>query len=594
MIRIILYSGCMLTDNYQNVFSYKKNSSGSYIYSPFEYYLDSLYHKTFDIDTIYQEDNSVLNFKLDSTSYGTGGNSLSIYSFNYMEIQSIGENNEILLKRYAFINSIKIGNDIAQISYKIDVWHTYVNNIKGINLSFLKGLRLVKDKSQQYPLPSPMRNLTYYNLPIDFAGNNKLIIPTDSNTYGVDIHCILIVQVQFYLGQKLGDASTTYSKYILIDRLANNDTSLIKFKDVHNVINNLCKATQVQESYDGSAIKLFFDIGNIYVLPFTEEITNKFGARNEYKRFDYKDNAENIYTACHFRDLLSYSDYDFTLPFNIFNFTFANNFKTLSIGNFSTRIKVIPNGTDISVSMMCSLRSDNFKIYLNVENKFIDISNDYYYEPLQNYLSGSTIAQQRLALSMKNLENNYGIRSSLINNIGGMIKGIGGVASGAISGNIGGAISGETSYIQNANRLAMDLDYYSEKRKLINEPIYNNAEIIKANDIAVLNARSLIFALNIDSDNDNYVKNSVNNMGYNVYEYIINWNELGINIEPQLFYNKGIYFNTIQFGSCDLYGDFPSDIAKQLNKILEKGVKIWYYHDISYALEHDNYLANAF
>ena len=180
MIRITLYRECLLNDGYKNEFSHNKNYGQTK--SPFDNYLESLQSLTYTIDNVYQDDMTSLNFKLKNNDY------TDIYLFNYMKIESI-ENEQVILTRYAFIDNIKIGNELAKVSYKIDIWNSYIKQAKGINISYLKGLRIL-DGTGNIKIPS------YYNLPIEYGGNNKLILP--SETYDENDNCCLIVQLQIY------------------------------------------------------------------------------------------------------------------------------------------------------------------------------------------------------------------------------------------------------------------------------------------------------------------------------------------------------------------------------------------------------------
>lgn len=571
-IKLTLYKNCILNDGYKNVFSQVKASALEN--SVFENYLISLEKLEYEIDEVYQEDNTVFNFYLKSTDY------TSIYLFNYLKIESYIDG-ELVLTRFAFIDKIKIMNELAQITYKLDIWHSFSQNIQGINKSFLKGLRIINGTGNII-IPS------YISLPIDYEGNNKLTLPTLE--YGINDYCVIIAEIQFYLGVKLGDISFAETKYVLIDRTALADTGLIKFKDVYNVINELCLAAQIKNSYDGSSDACYFTIGNLFILPSISNLTSKFLSANQNQRFDYKDIGGNIFTACYFRELdTSFANYDFTSPFELKSYTFQNNFKTKSIGNFSRRVEVIPNGSTISADLLCSVRKDCFKIFLNIENKFLDITKDFYYEPLTTYVSGDVIAQQRMSRTLKSVELDERYLKRILGDTMGGISDTGSLIKSGKSGNQFSMISSASSLAQNVGNLEIDIAAYSVKRKALNSPIYNNSQIVAANDISVLNARALIFSLNIDSDNDNYVKESINNMGYNVYEYTSSITETGIFALPTNFISHNIYYNVIQFGISDVFGYFPLSIANKLNEILKNGIKIWYHHNIAYALQNDDY-----
>ena len=576
MIRITLYANCLLTDNYKNVFSMKHNYGQTN--TPFSDYLASLYSKSFDIDNVYQDEMTSLNFKLDSTSYGTYGSSLSIYTFNYMKIQSIDDENNILLTRYAFINSIKIGNDIAQVSFKIDIWHSFSLGITGINYSLLKGLRLVNGN-----IPLPMKNAEYFSIPIKYSGNNKVVLP--SNIKNPSDSCIIIAQVQFYKGNQIGEPTTSWIEHILIyDKTIGQNPKYYTYKDLNELLQDLFSATQVKKTLHGFVDEYYyFTIGNLYILPAYSALIEKFYTASTYYEISRENSGVDIH-VCWYRTLiLNLTGVDYVKPFSLKTYTFNNNFKTVSFGNLTTRIDIVNNGTGYTAQILCSISNNNFNIFMNVQNKYYDITKDFYYEPIVNFLSGSTIAQQRTSRELQdNLTMINYIKSgtNILGNMGNDVLEIGGK-------NTGSAVIDLSGNIMN---LGLNFSATYARRQALFAPEYNYASIVKANNVAILNARYEFFEIQIDSENDNFVKDSINNLGYNVFEYVNNWGRLGIINEPQHFINSGIYYNTIQFAKADVYGSFPDNIANLLNKILENGIKIWYYHDISYALEHDTYV----
>ena len=126
MLRLTLYKNCILNETYQNVISTALYNGQSVL----ERYLATLSSYVIpDIDETYYKNNGDLTFDLELI------NTSNIYEYNYMKVEYFDEENVLILKRYCFIQNIRINNDIVILSYSEDVFSSYSNKIKKLRTS---------------------------------------------------------------------------------------------------------------------------------------------------------------------------------------------------------------------------------------------------------------------------------------------------------------------------------------------------------------------------------------------------------------------------------------------------------------------------
>ena len=620
MLRLTLYKSCKITNSYNTVFAYQSLAQSGQ--STLEKYLELLTKKVFDIDDVYQEDKGQFIFELTTNDYN------SIYQFNYMKIETLDSgivNNKFI--RFAFIDNIVIKNEVAVVSYSLDYYHSFIRSIKGMNPSFLSGLR-VFDNSNHFLKP------TYKLLPVDYAGNNELNIHSLVNvSTGVphteNDYVSLIIEFQVYDGETYGESTTSYVQYGLVSQeFAVNptdswkqDTSItpefIKFSNVNRVIEQLVRlqagklfidmrlyntAHTTQQVQDKQR---YFKIGHIYVLPEKNIIKSLYTASdNTTKAIIAEMNSSgtrilaydvNFVNSANVRKLVGFQ-YE-TLPYH--------SFKTRGIGYFSKIIPVSYNGTSIPITAYVYADENAFRTYLSVENKIIETTDCFEYVIPQTQLNGEVLAQQRISLQLQNEQLNtkehlldVKTQTSIWNTENNLEKSFNSALFG-ILGAMGGSMSGgsqASDFMPNVKTAINNLQYdiesarynrklISAKRDAINEPVYNSTTFISANNTALLNAKYDLCEFYITADNGMFVTDYINNSGYSVFEIIYDLTTLGYDSLDYTTYT-GANYNVIQFNKIDLYGDFPSSVAQILNGIFRNGIKIWY----DEYMREDNYI----
>ena len=545
MLRLTLYKRCKITNSYNTVFAYQRNALiGN---STLEKYLALLTSKVFDIDDVYQEDKGEFIFELETNDYN------SIYEFNYMKIETLEDsivNNKFI--RFAFIDSIVIKNEIAVVSYSLDYYHSFVRSIYGCNPSLLSGLRVINNN---------YLNTDYKLLPVDYASNNELkLYPIDNNHqfHNETDKLLLVVEFQVYETEKYGDSVNSYVKYGIIQdsALLNSsfvvdETTLIypRFTNINEFINDIVRlqAGKVfidmplndvsHSSQELTNKQRYFKIGHIYVLPDNEDIKDYFinscaiitdanisiGNLEAYRIHFLSSNYNTVYEK--------YKEYDINdnIPYK--------KYKSRGLGFYSKIIPIQYNGTSIPVSLYFFANDFSFRTFLSVENKIIETTDCFEIQVPLTQLNGEVLAQQRISLQLQNrqldLKENmlrnateHSIEQnawSMVGQVNSLIGQIGMIASGMSNGSnslftfssdIASKIS-NIMYSAENNRLNKKL--ISAKREAINQPVYNSTTFVSANNIALLNSLVDLCEFYLEADNELYVKECINNMGYNVY-----------------------------------------------------------------------------
>lgn len=581
MLRIFLYKNVILNRTYDNVFSLGLKDNKSIL----ERYLETKEPLIITCEDAYYENTGRLIFDY-QVHY-----SANIYDYNYMKIELYDKNylgqDVLILTRYCFINSIEMKNAVVYVDYEEDIWSSYSDKIHAINESYLERSRVSNYDDFLITLKS---------LPKEYDGNNKLEIVKLSNHTKVQI----ILEIQEYVLNTQGQTTGRWSSF---RQYAKNRTTLdsIEFQegDQYFFYNDALEEIQkkilpaVSLSYLGfwnSTTGLVpgvtnFVIGNIYILPANFDIISNHSTQlNQGVKFikhqTYGINGEIIdITGVLFN--LGYE-----VSKDIFSASVANNYKNLGIGVLGNYIDIQNNGTSLTFTV--SILIDNFSIhlYLNVLNQYIEITDDFIIQVPYSVITSEELAQQKVALQMKNLNYNYSKQKMQYK----IVQGLADTAIGAFqmySKEYGKGAQNEVGGMYNVFTGIEEQKRMTEENALVNSPIYSYNRGTFTNNSHMFNAKNGITLTRINSDNDDFVKKFINNFGYKVYEFVntTKFNLLDLNGYTQ-FNTKGINYNVIKFNSIVLTGSFTKEIGEKLSSILTTGIKIWY----SETMTEDNYV----
>lgn len=575
MLRITLYKHCILNETYANVFSMGKINNKTIL----EKYLDTLDSKTFEIDKVYQENSGQFVFDYDITPL------TDIYDYNYMKVETVIENEDVetvKILRYCFIQEIILKNELVYLNYEEDMWHSYIEKIIGINESYLNKSRL-KNYGNNFKLNT-------FDLPFNYNGNKLLEVEELVGSNNANSLYDIIVEIQYYNEAVEGKKTNLYTKILSIS--TENST----FNWCENKINQLISNKSVGKygNRAGGLIPIFeptyyYDIGDIYIVPREFGISINFLSYPEAKIFD--ENNDEI------------ADLWLIATGELYSGEILNNFKNISFGTFNSQFPITSNGNKVEFKLECYKSYSNILLYLSTSNSKLDITNDFRYEIPISSISSSERQQKEIALSLKNTniekdkeiigietrQKTINSGTKAISSIGGdILKGAfvgGGLGiAGSVMSGVGTGISAVNDIVANQQIANAKQEKLTAEKNAINSPVYTSVSGVFGNSSTFFNSKTGIVLFKTNSENDDFVKKAINNLGHNAYEFISNINLLRIN-DAEYFRTNNINYNIIGFTIVSCYGSFARNTAKVLNGILESGVKIWYNEN----LQEDNY-----
>lgn len=593
MLRIILYKGCKVNDKYEEVFSLGK-LDGSTI-SVFQSYLQTLDDEMIEIDNVYYENEGELVFSNILSSK-------NIYSFNYMKITQLDDDNKIVWERYCFIKEIKIKYDCVYLSYKEDIWHSYSNEILGINNSFLSNTR-VKNYNNFTP--------KLLKLPLDYDGNNPLVI---NHMQQFDKY-YAIVQIQFYQRQTGSTTATEprKTKYCLLsDYLLRPNNEFIpfgqpkfSFNEIIERVNNIANASYVYKGKfsdklpDTSELLFNYEIGEIYIIPGYFNININVPVAGGVEGAVIFKGLIQTLPILEFLPLLSE-----TLPLsifgeeiNLFSLPFDDDYRDLSVGTFNNQIKLIHNGTKHNLKISYIFSDSNLSILLNLDNQVIDISNDFIYEFPYDVISSDEYANRARNYYLKKLNLLVSAYTYGEKWLSGTYNAVSGSAQAIVGGINPNSETGKSNYGQMIKGIDKVFEGKSEQRQALVGLGKTFIEYYALSGYSFSNAKGTfnvadnirnqihgILKFAINPDNAEFVKSVRDKYGFFTYEFINDIEKLDFK-NPQFFINNNINYNVVKFVNANVYGKFTNAIADDLNAILNNGFRIWY----NVNLQEDNY-----
>ena len=625
-MNITLYKNCPIPDDYgmiwNNTVIYRTAKTAH------QTLLDSLTSVTINIADIYLNDNGEIILDLEDVN-----NAIWFNDYNYMsyEIQRTSENDHKTtttntytfngsdlpvnkyvnyLKRYAFIDKVEYFNDCIKIHYKSDIWSTYspmITDAFGILSNYSKDnlFRITSYNSgtHKYSLSS----IYYYhlNLPEEYYSNGKL------KCYGLDglgerteidswynKKCYCIVQVQFSDSVNQGQVSKR-----LIDTciLMHSDTNatLTMSHTVDDWSNLLVNLLQKQATANAATIypsqdTMHFEISNIYFIPFN---ICSFTGTNPYEFDVWEDVLTDVNNfvflqACRsaqvqitandefeFISLARYCDYTMAgMKTDVLNHNFLlcdreldNDLKRIGIGFYTNVIPIDQTNVHIKLKYGVRFAFDNYnvRIYLEMNQKIIEITNDLSVEFPISVESGNATQLQALTRTVANQKN-------ASNAAFGVMKGIstaavGGAAAAATGGvgaalGAGGIVSGIMGAAQSVTNAAIE-------SKMINAKVYQTSKGAAADSTGFINAYYGLLSFKITPINEIEMTHLIKRKGYilSETEYASQYvdNCLFTSVIPELCYVDYVEF--IRYTNAYISGTFSSEIKRKLLDIIQAG-----------------------
>lgn len=571
-MKITLFKKCILNNNYQNAFSRGTYLKDGVAKSCLDHYLDTLPNVSFETDAIYYENEGELIFDIlllgTSTSY--------IYMYNYMRVQFNEVGSSTLgITKYCFVNSIRMKNGCVYLNYSEDIWSTYHNVIQGILPSYLKNSRV-----KQYQSFTP----ELIKLPTEYQGNGQLEL-----NYTEDSSCFILVELQLYKltsGDKVGFRQVRYCAVSLYDSESFLFSKANALRQIASIFNFSAEGELTATIY-GSSSDWHYSIGDVYLLPSSFNINSYIDKTSVFAKYvnPYGSQSQPYY-PCFYK--LKEDNVNTYWP--IKTGTITADYKNVSFGTFSKQFQLINNGIEVNYTISFAYDISNIAIRLSFQNQNFDITDDFYcYYPFTP-ITADGFAQRKIALAIQNTNLNVQAFKGGVG-IGTSLTGIGAswgqnLLNAYDEGRLSlGVLQNSSLYTgRNLSGIA-DVAGAIKTQKLINSPIYSSAKANWGNSRYFLNYFVPLVLCKCSVSNANFVKNYINNFGYETYEFVSDFSKLQI-MSPTYWQNNNINYNVIRFEKANVYGYFTNEIAEKLNQILENGIKIWFVDTMA----EDNYV----
>lgn len=371
-------------------------------------------------------------------------------------------------------------------------------------------------------------------------------------------------------------------------------------------INYMIQSIITYRSSDDSAFKIKafrdnyeYEIENFYLIPSSFNITGIF---QSVPTCAVNIEISSVYCGIHMiknqfpgfafgyqNDLFDLSiGFEDNLPINVASKSLQNNFKRLSIGTYTSQYEINNNGTSCLIQIYAIKNVYDFELYLHFQNKIIKITEDFVHEIPFNAMSSEDFQLRKLN---KTLQTVNGVAS-----IGAGVIDMG--LDMATMGGIGASKTITNKVVRRKNKKTGTFDIFSKTHtekmnispnenisgmvgdsgKIIsgitsiieaNAPFYSSMYgTFNSTPNGGINAKYSLCEFVINSDNDNFITELINETGYEVYE--MNFDAL--HATPSNNEN----YNVIKYNFANIYGAFDQETREILETILENGIKIWY------------------
>ena len=531
-MRLTLYSNCRLTKEYNEVIQ------GSHL----ENYLNSLTKLLYEnIDDVYLTRRGTLNVEMLSSG---------MYLYNYFKLEDT--NNSIT--RYFFIDDIDIVNGTCVISYTEDIWSSYssyINIIKGNITNLRYGIG----------------NTTPKYLPDNYISNKPLTLKSYLLNDGVrHTEFSVIVELSYYDPVASGDV---IDRHFMTAVVYTSGTSPIKMNYdsasgyAEQILENMALGKNLKLPNDNTYKN--YDITNVYIVPYV--YVNGFGV-SQSVYVSLTNVQQDIAHKFAQLNMVQYSEYTK-------NWSSTALYTRYAIGTLDNLITIEENGTDVGVGLLMNVDAIKFTMYLRVGTSIIDITNSFAYELPINIQSADITQQQAIARQVKNLTLDLNKQETAVKGslgaVNGLVQtGLGAVqlASGGIGG-IGSLVGGITSTASSVADTIFTMKEIDLQKWQNNLQAYSTSTAVKVNKDVFINCSYGIVEFRVVPDNNTYINNLLEVVGYRTNIIVNNNTYLTTAQESQ-------NYNIIKFSNLMMYGNIPHSIQEELKAILTKGIKIYF------------------
>lgn len=566
-MKITLYKKCILSNSYSEVFDVFHKTEDPVTKEEtvaLQRYLSSLTKYEIVADNVYVPNSGKITLELNEDN-------VNIYEYNYMYLEDTDNN----FRRYCFIDDITVVNGLAVISFSEDIWSNYASSME-IRKSLLVRSRATKYGDWSIPFYAP--GMTY-------EGNNTVVIKDidgaviDNNyTRPSPLQVACAVNIQLY---NLTTQGVANNRILLTgifvysyggDKHSYGATGMLL--QLVREVTQLSAGTTV--SYNGK--DYYYDIVSVKAIP------KQFGIFKDIITGDatvtiQKNSTISYYFYSTGKEIFYNGWIEDGILYKVLDKTIENDYTRLGIGLISNIIPIENNSTNITYSILVKWDITSWKLYISIQNKIIEISDDFDILIPISVQSADVTQQQAAARELKTMSAKLGIAGGALQIRKGMLDtsiGVSGLLlGGAIGGvtGVGSMLGGASGFVSGTTEIGKGITSIIGSQKeleIANREMFSTSKAIKVNSDGVLNGYYGIVQYFIAPDNTTEVQANIDNTGYVCNEIVDN------------LFNKPITdtvataYNVMRFDFVNIFGKFTQNIAKALRAILYNGFKIWY------------------
>ena len=578
-LTITLYKNCILTNEYKEGF----NMRISGILDTYLSALDKL--QVYSGDEIYYTNSGTISIENTGLTAFTG----NIY--NYMVFQSTESG--VTYKRYCFVNSVTLVNEVAVIQYEEDIWANYSSSMQIRYGNLISAKRLLTTGYDTF-LPKGYES----NKPVSLSD-----ITIENQTLSPD-ECYVVIDLNFYTLSNGSPNRRLFASVLLgkkSQQVNPDDQTPIGSPtysytwrpddDLARILCNIkagCGVSQLAEKiyYGGVTINynpsdpFFYDITRVLLIPADIGFAlfdNAYLSNDDLQK-TLENNLGGGFTGYFLEDQDSdpwpYKTIN-AIPYTLAiigggkqlgylgmegnevletSFTLANDYTIKGLQNESRFIPLTMNGKGNTIKFRYYSNIKGSSLCMNANDELIDITSDFVFNIPISTQTADITQQQSIADNLASF-----------NNLTGGIMGFAGnyaqMGKQAFSKDLTGAVGSWAKGLLSLETMAMNDEAINAKKRL-----YNHA--VSAFDTSLKNA-SIPFGFyvaKIDPTNSGDVSSYINKYGYSYDNILVSHSDVIDSVGQD---------NYLRFNSVHLYGAFSDNIAKQLQEILVNGIYIF-------------------
>ena len=575
-MKIILYKKCILSNSYSEVFDVfhkTKDPLTNEETVALQRYLSSLTKYEITADNVYVPNSGKITLELDFDYENVSNN---IYEYNYMYLEDTDNN----FRRYCFIDDITVVNGLAVISFSEDIWSNYASSME-IRKSLLVRSRATKYGDWKIPFYAPG---------MEYEGNNTVVIKDIDGTVidndytrtsPLQVACAVNIQLYNLTAQGVANNRILLTGIFVYsyggDKHSYGSTDMLL--QLVRELTQLSAGTQV--SYNGK--DYYYDLVSVKAIPLQFGIFKDIITGNPTVTIQKSDTISYYFYSTQagiFNNQISHG-----ILHKVLDKTIENDYTRLGIGLISNIIPIENNSTSITYSILVKWDITSWKLYISIQNKLIEISNEFDILIPISVQSADVTQQQAAARELKDLNAKLGMASGALGIMNGVMETATGwskVGLGMALGNVVDAAPfAGTETVHNGfsdvfGGMAKTGDGIiriigsNKELEIANREMFSTSKAIKVNSDGVLNGYYGIVQYFIVPDNTTEVQKNIDNTGYVCNEIV---DDL---FNQPITDTVATAYNVMRFDFANVFGNFTQKIAKALRAILYSGFKIWY------------------